>query len=153
LTQWGPSCLLKWDGHRQDFSTRNNRNFFRPGPNPARPEKCSPLVHGCTQWIGTSCARATRAARGIEDSRGSPGPAEPETSVCVTRECMGDDCSSGQAGALSLSLSLRTCDLCESQPKRIRPESPFLARGSIFPPGQVHSIHTHVARSSLFVLV
>jgi hypothetical protein len=53
----------------------------------------------------------------------------------------------------SLSLSLRTCDLCESQPKRIRPESPFLARGSIFPPGQVHSIHTHVARSSLFVLV
>jgi hypothetical protein len=105
LTQWVPSCLLKWDGHRQDFSTRNNRNFFRPGPNPARPEKCSPLVHGCTQWIGTSCARATRAARGIEDSRGSPGPAEPETSVCVTRECMGDDCSSGQAGALSLSLS------------------------------------------------
>jgi hypothetical protein len=30
------------------FSARNNRNFFEPGPNPARPEKCSGLVESPT---------------------------------------------------------------------------------------------------------
>jgi hypothetical protein len=31
---------VQWDGHGQDFSARNNRKFFQPGPNPTWPEKC-----------------------------------------------------------------------------------------------------------------
>jgi hypothetical protein len=30
---------VQWDGHGQEFSSRNNKKTFRPGPNPARPEK------------------------------------------------------------------------------------------------------------------
>jgi hypothetical protein len=37
------------------FSTRNNRIFFRPGPNSARPEKCSPLLGWACAGFTLSC--------------------------------------------------------------------------------------------------
>jgi hypothetical protein len=35
---------VSWDGHGRDFLNPENLGFFRPGPNPSRPMKCSGLL-------------------------------------------------------------------------------------------------------------
>jgi hypothetical protein len=54
LPEPGPKTEARhvpWDGQGQDFLGPKNSNFFWPGPNPARPVKCSGLV-ASSDWEG-----------------------------------------------------------------------------------------------------